>query len=109
MTIDTLCITRKLEDFYILKIVCIFVTTYFNTIMSSNIFRSYELRNHPPISTQYVSELPQKEKMSVSSSGMQQQRRKKLENKQKFVFDEKDVVPPLRAAVKKSSVQVIDT
>lgn len=43
--------------------------------------------------------------MSVCSSGMQQQRRKKLENKQKFVFDEKDVVPPLRAAVKKSSVQ----
>ena len=77
--------------------------------MSSNIFRSYELRNHPPISTQYVSELPQKEKMSVSSSGMQEQRRKKLETKQKFVFDEKDVVPPLRAAVKKSSVQVIDT
>ena len=77
--------------------------------MSSNIFRSYELRNNPLISTQYVSELPQKEKMSVCSSGMQQQRRKKLENKQKFVFDEKDVVPPLRAAVKKSSVQVIDT
>ena len=47
--------------------------------------------------------------MSVCSSGMQQQRRKKLENKQKFVFDEKDVVPPLRAAVKKTSVQVTDT
>ena len=42
--------------------------------------------------------------MSVCSSGVQ--RRKKLENKQKFVFDEKDVVaPPPRAAVR-SSVQV---
>ena len=43
-------------------------------------------------------------RMSVCSSGVQ--RRKKLENKQKFVFDEKDVVaPPPRAAVR-SSVQV---
>ena len=82
---------------------------YFLTTISSNIFRSDELCNHPSISTQYVSELLQKEKMSVCSSGMQQQRRKKLENKQKFVFDEKDVVPPLRAAVKKSSVQVTNT
>ena len=40
----------------------------------------------------------------MCSSGVQ--RRKKLENKQKFVFDEKDVVaPPPRAAVR-SSVQV---
>ena len=34
------------------------------------------------------------------------QRRKKLENKQKFVFDEKDVVPLPRASVKPSSLQV---
>ena len=88
---------------------CMNLRYYFLTTISSNIFRSDELCNHPSISTQYVSELLQKEKMSVCSSGMQQQRRKKLENKQKFVFDEKDVVPPLRAAVKKSSVQVTDT
>ena len=42
--------------------------------------------------------------MSVCSSGLQ--RRKKLENKQKFVFDEKDVVSLPRAAVKPSSIQV---
>ena len=42
--------------------------------------------------------------MSVCSSGLQ--RRKKLENKQKFVFDEKDVVSLPRAAVKPSSLQV---
>ena len=44
-------------------------------------------------------------KMSVCSSGVQ--RRKKLENKKKFTFDEKDVVPPPRAAtIKPSSIQV---
>ena len=43
-------------------------------------------------------------KMSVCSSGLQ--RRKKLENKQKFVFDEKDVASLPRAAVKPSSIQV---
>ena len=43
--------------------------------------------------------------MSVCSSGVQ--RRKKLENKQKFVFDEKDVVPLPRATVKPSSLQVV--
>ena len=42
--------------------------------------------------------------MSVCSSGLQ--RRKKLENKQKFVFDEKDVASLPRAAVKPSSIQV---
>ena len=42
--------------------------------------------------------------MSVCSSGVQ--RRKKLENKQKFVFDEKDVVPLPRVTVKPSSIQV---
>ena len=42
--------------------------------------------------------------MSVCSSGVQ--RRKKLENKQKFVFDEKDVASLPRAAVKPSSIQV---
>jgi len=41
--------------------------------------------------------------MSVCSSGVQ--RRKKLENKQKFVFDEKDVVHLPRASVKPSSIQ----
>jgi len=41
--------------------------------------------------------------MSVCSSGVQ--RRKKLENKQKFVFNEKDVVPLPRANVKPSSLQ----
>ena len=40
----------------------------------------------------------------MCSSGVQ--RRKKLENKQKFVFDEKDVVPLPRATVKPSSLQV---
>ena len=51
-----------------------------------------------------ITEVKPTKKMSVCSSGVQ--RRKKLENKQKFVFDEKDVVaPPPRAAVR-SSVQV---
>ena len=51
-----------------------------------------------------VTEAKPTRRMSVCSSGVQ--RRKKLENKQKFVFDEKDVVaPPPRAAVR-SSVQV---
>ena len=75
--------------------------TIFECLVNIYVNENY---NEKLLEKNYITEAKPTRRMSVCSSGVQ--RRKKLENKQKFVFDVKDVVaPPPRAAVR-SSVQV---